>query len=273
MADTSVQFLVKFFRNYLPFTPTARQLDDFTSDLSLVSPYLMEAALVELKEGKLGRRPEVAADWRPALFKVYNRKVAEHAQLFGLFHSFETAFRSTVAVTLERHYRTPRWWRPIYDEMLRGIRARTVRQIGAVAISSDAAHSMGEIIFAIDGLQFQRNVVGRFGNGFQFVESCDLQHIARLIEDHWTVFAPRFVRGGVRLSLEHFKAKFRAVREARNDVYHHKSVARMTDVVFHAEDLLDYLNYSLNFVCDKISNASPAKPKFALVIEVRHRTW
>jgi hypothetical protein len=129
MPDTSYDSLIKFFVNYLPFTPTAGQVDDFTRDLSLVSPYLMEASLVEIKEGKLGRQPECAADWRPAVFKVYNRKVAEHAQLFGMFHSFETAFRSTVAVTLEQHYQHKRWWRPIYDELRLGNKARPVHEL------------------------------------------------------------------------------------------------------------------------------------------------
>jgi hypothetical protein len=47
----------------------------------------------------------------------------------------------------------------------------------------------------------------------------------------------------------------------------------MTDVVFNAEDLLDYLNYSLKFVYSKIREASPTKPKFEIEIEHRHRTW
>lgn len=273
MPDTSYEFLTEFFRNYLPFTPTPPQVDDFQKDLALVSPYLMEAALVEIKEGKLGKKPECAADWRPMVFQVYNRKVAEHAQLFGLFHTFETAFRSTVAVTLEQHYQHARWWRKIYDELRLGHKARTVKQIGTKTVSSDTAHSIGEIIFAIDGDRFQRNQVGDFVNGFQFVEACELGHIARLIEDHWDVFSPRFVRGRNRLSLAHFKIKFKAVREARNDVYHHKSVARMKDVVNHAEDLLDYLDFSLNFVCTKISGVSPTKLKFSFAIEPRHRSW
>lgn len=35
----------------------------------------------------------------------------------------------------------------------------------------------------------------------------------------------------------------------------------MTDVVFNAEDLLDYLDFSLNFVCTKIGEA-PLPLKF-----------
>jgi hypothetical protein len=280
MPETSHEFLIKFFKRYLPFTPTEEQITTFKTDLSLVSPYLMEAALVEIKKGSLGKAPQISSDWRPALFKVYNRKVAEHAQLFGVFHSFETAFRSTVAVSLEQHFQEKRWWRPVYDAMRANQRPRTVRLIGRVPISGNKANTIGEIIQAIDGERFQRDIVGHFGNGFQFVEACDLNHIARLIEDHWAVFAQRFERaapppatGVNRLSLDHFKQKFKIIREARNDVYHHKSVAQMTDVVLQAEDLLDYLDYSLKFVHTKIEEASPTKPRFSVDIGQRHRTW
>ncbi|MGY4319431.1 hypothetical protein ACVWW1_008758 [Bradyrhizobium sp. JR3.5] len=169
--------------------------------------------------------------------------------------------------------RSPAVWRKIYDELRNGSKARSVKKIGNVPIPSDAAHSLGEIIYAIDGDRFQRNLVGGFVNGFQFVETCDLSHIARLIEDHWSIFSSRFVRGPNRLSLDHFKRKFKTVRDARNDVYHHRSIARMTDVVFNAEDLLDYLDFSLNFVCTKIGEATPANLRFAVAVEVRHRTW
>jgi hypothetical protein len=63
------------------------------------------------------------------------------------------------------------------------------------------------------------------------------------------------------------------VKDARNDVYHHKSVARMTHVVYHAEDLLDYLDFSMRFVFDKVMDAAPQNPKFTHKISPRHRAW
>jgi hypothetical protein len=273
MADTSYEFLIKFFENYLPFTPTPGQVDDFKRDLSLVSPYLMEASLVEVKNGALGKALSRGQDWRPAIFQIYNRKVAEHAQLFPVFHSFETAFRSTLAVALEDYYQLPKWWDIIYQRLRSGAEARTITIINGKKIATDASHSIGEIIYAIDGDRFQRNLVSSFSNGFQFLECCELSHVARLIEDHWFLFAPKFVRRKNKLSLEHFKTKFKLVREARNDVYHHKSVARMTDVVTHAEDLLDYLGFSLKFVYDKVSDAVPQELRFTVKIRADHRTW
>ena len=92
-------------------TPTPADIARFEADLAVVSPSLMKASPVELGMGR-SCRPVDAGEWRDAIYAIYNRKVAEHAQLFPVFQCFETAFRSTVAVTLEEHYWIPRWWGP-----------------------------------------------------------------------------------------------------------------------------------------------------------------
>jgi hypothetical protein len=272
MPGISYEILTNLFRDHLPFTPTAGQVALFQSDLGLLSPFLMEAALKEVKAGTKGNilvyRPE---EWRPAIFTVYNRKVAEHAQLFPIFHSFETAFRSTVAVTLERHYRHPRWWAGIHAALRAGRDAASIRQIGGTPLTRDAAHVLERIVLAIDD-NFSRNIVGLCGNGYEFAECCDLSHIGKLIETHWPVFGPMFVNSSKRLTQADFRAKFARVRDARNDVYHHKSVARMTNVVATAEELLDYLGFSLAFVYRKITESKPSALTFSIPVAPRHRT-
>jgi hypothetical protein len=193
MPDCSHEFLKKFFQEHLPFCPTPKQVSDFESDLCLVSPFLMEASLREVRAGTKGYllvyRPN---EWRAAIFEVYNRKVAEHALLFPIFHSFETAFRSSVAVALERHYKHARWWRGIYEELRRGGKPKNIWQVAGVAMSSRAAFLIGKIIESIDGESFTRDIVGKLTNGYEFLEHCDLAHIRQLIEEHWAVFGPAF---------------------------------------------------------------------------------
>jgi hypothetical protein len=212
-------------------------------------------------------------DWRPLIFQIYNRKVAEHAQLFPIFHTFETAFRSTVAVTLEDYYQHPRWWAGIYQQLIRGNPATTITQVRGVAMTTHAAHRIGQIIIAIDGDHFQRNIVAGLTNGYEFVECCDLRHIRQLIEEHWPKFSGRFMRPGKKLTQADFRAKFDRVLEARNDVYHHKPVARITNIVATAEELLDYLNCSLGFVYRKITAATVTAVQFSVPQELRHNTW
>jgi hypothetical protein len=100
MPTASHRVLLDFFQNHLPFTPTPGQIDQFERDLALVSPNLMRAALKEAHAGRAVQQGSFAQR-RAAIFRIYYRKVAEHAQLFPIFHTFETAFRSTVAVELE----------------------------------------------------------------------------------------------------------------------------------------------------------------------------
>jgi hypothetical protein len=273
MPDISYEFLTRFFEEHLPFLPTPRQVADFQSDLALVSPFLMEAALVEVKNGTQGYllvyRPD---EWRPAIFKVYNRKVAEHAQLFPLLHCFETAFRSTTAVTLEAYYGHRRWWAGVYTAIQAGRHPKSVTLVGRTPMTSRVAFLISKIIADIDG-DGRRNIVPGIQNGYEFMEHCDLSHIKRLVEEHWNVFGPKFAAPLPPLTLADFTAKFTRVQEARNDVYHHKSVARMTKVVESAEDLLDRLNFSLRFVYEKICTCKAVPPAFTIAIEPRHRTW
>jgi hypothetical protein len=75
------------------------------------------------------------------------------------------------------------------------------------------------------------------------------------------------------VTLSDFKAKFKRVREARNDIYHHKSVARMTNVVSAAEELLDRLGCSLGFAYRKISATNLAPPAFAIAPSGQFNLW
>lgn len=269
MPDVSFEFLTKFFSEHLPFTPTAGQVADFKSDLALVSPFLMEASLIEVKAGTLGNilvyRP---TEWRAAIFKVYYRKVAEHAQLFPVFHSFETAFRSTVALQLEQHYSHKRWWRAVYEAMRKGQAPKTITEVGGAKMSTRVAFLIGKIIDSND-----MTAIEGFDNGYQFLECCSLGQTRQLIEQHWSTFSPLFHRANPPYTLADFTSKFDRVRNARNDVYHHKSLARMSNVVATAEELLDHLNFSLGFVYEKIATISVVEPTFKIPPEPRHRIW
>ena len=263
MPTASQRVLLDFFSNDLHFTPTPGQIDRFERDLHLVSPYLMSAALKEAaaNRGLVGRRFD---EQRATILGIYYRKVAEHAQLFPIFHSFETAFRSTVAVELETHYGRPAWWMPVRTALMRGDAARSVTHIHGVRIASDAAHLIGRIIYAIEGERFQKPQLNAVVDGYAFAELCDLSHIGDLVTNHWSVFSPRYFQPPRPVTLNEFHSKFRIVRDARNDIYHHKSVARMRNVVISAEQLLERLGYSLALGYAKITGARLSHPVFRI---------
>lgn len=269
MPTASQRILLDFFQKDLNFTPTAGQVDQFELDLALVSPSLMRAALKEAKAGTALQNGNFA-EKRAAILAIYYRKVAEHAQLFPIFHTFETAFRSLVAVEMESIYGMPNWWLPIFNVLRKGNPAHSITQIRGVPISKNTANRIGAIIFAIEGEKLQRNIIGALADGYEFVELCDLSHISGLITHHWSHFGPRFFSAPRVMTQQEFGAKFVKVREARNDIYHHKSIARMTDVVSSAEELLGRLNCSLRFAYGKITASRVAAPKFAIPDLAQH---
>lgn len=224
MPDSAYEFLTNFFVNYLPFTPTPKQVELFQADLALVSPFLLEASLREVKAGTVGNILAYTPNqWRPEIFKIYNRKVAEHAQLFPVFHSFETAFRSTVALKLERHYNHTRWWASVESALRAGNPANTIKQISGIPLRRDAADAIGRIV---ESLLSANTSMASIRNGYEFVECCELGHIGQLITRHWPVFSNLFVRGQMRLTASDFRFKFNRVRDARNDIYHRLLVSR-----------------------------------------------
>jgi hypothetical protein len=273
MVPTSYAILKEFFENHLPFTPTAAQIAMFEADLALVNPNLMRDALKEVALGKaLVNRS--AAEWRQAIFAVYCRKIAEQAQLFPVFHALEVALRSTVAIKLEAKFGRPDWWRPVLLRLNNNQPARSLQNIYGVPVSRDACHLIGQIIYYIDGDRLQRQLVANMSNGFQFLECAKLDQIGRLITEFWTDFQASFTRNNRPLSKTHFAAKLNRVREARNDIFHHKSLTRMSGVSSAAEDLLDYLHLSLTCVCGMVTNSSATPIRFSIPIDaVRHRPW
>jgi hypothetical protein len=156
----------------------------------------------------------------------------------------------------------------VFEAIRKGQPAKSVAQVGGVPMTKRAAFIIGKIIENSD-----MAAVAKFNNGYEFVECADLSHIGQLIVEHWDVFQDSFKRASPPYTTADFIAKFDRVRNARNDVYHHKSVARMSDVVGTAEELLDHLDFCLSFVFQKVSGATPVRPSFAVPAESRHRTW
>jgi hypothetical protein len=258
MPEASLRVLKEFFVNHLNFTPTAGDILLFERDLAVVSPSLMRASLAEIRNTQPMQSGR-ARDWREAIYRVYNRKVAEHAQLFPLFHSFETAFRSVTAVTLENHYQQPKWWAPFEVALKTGAHAKTITKIGAIGISTDVAVAM---TYMVDDLIRKKVSLTALTNGYELLTETDLSRVGALIFHHWPIFKPFFVRKSVPLSRAHFMTKFDRVRDARNSVYHHKSFAGFTDCYQSAEDLMAYLSFPLERIHAKIAAAKCAPPAY-----------
>jgi hypothetical protein len=115
--------------------------------------------------------------------------------------------------------------------------------------------------------------VSTIADGYELLQLCSLNHIKELVIDHWNLFAARFRRRGQQMSQKDFSAKFYRIMNARNDIYHHKSVAHLSNVVSTAEELLDSLNFSLRFATSEFATSTPRALQFKNSVEKRHNTW
>ncbi|MBB2965164.1 hypothetical protein [Methylobacterium sp. R2-1] len=254
MPRASHRVLHDLFVNHLHFTPTAADTDQFEADLSVVSPSLMKASLIELSKGK--RMPAGGRGWRTAMYEIYNRKVAEHAKLFPAFHCFETAFRSFTAVNIEDHYKIAQWWAPTFKEITGGSQVST---IGVVQnVSSDRRRSIEimikNLIDKVDVMSYQ--------DGYELFENSDLSDIKRIILAHWPLFKSNFRIKGQPISNNVFRDKFDTIREARNNVYHHKSFGGMKQVYEFSNELLECVKFNLPAVHKRIAASPCSDPPY-----------
>lgn len=259
MPRASYRVLADLFANHLHFTPTPADIASFERDLAVVSPSLMKASLIELGLGK-SSKPAGAGQWRDAIYGIYNRKVAEHAQLFPMFHCFETAFRSRVAVSLEELYQIPKWWMPISNVLRAGGDVAAVTFIGVVnPLSADRRRA---IKLLVEELTRQSVDVTLFQDGYELLEHSTMGQTKRLLESHWPAFRDFFTRNGQSVAPDVIFAKFERVRAARNAVYHHMSFSGMTDAYETAAELLGYINFPLPKIHKTIDQTTCAPPSY-----------
>jgi hypothetical protein len=175
--------------------------------------------------------------------------VAEHSQLFPVFHSLETAFRSTTAVVLEERYKTSDWWAPSKKAVTSSAGPQSVRAINGVPITKNIAATIG---YMVSDLISKKVDFTKLNSGYELLEETDLYHIERLIHDHWPSFRSIFVREDKLLGVIKFVEQFKWLREARNAVYHHQSFTNLARAYQSAEDMLAYLDFPLPRVHQRI---------------------
>jgi hypothetical protein len=213
----------------------------------------MKAALVELSQGK-SKLPIGTGAWRDAIYRVYNRKVAEQAQMFPVFHCFETAFRSRIAVSLEEHYKSPQWWGVFAERIASGGDGKDVTRVGVI---EDVPNTrLRSIRLMVSDMMDKSIDVSSYQDGYGLLENSTMGQIHRLL------FREYFKIGLLYIKKDDILDKFEIVRSARNSVYHHQSFSGMRAATETAAELLDYIGFSLPKVHKLIATSTCAQPHY-----------
>lgn len=266
------------FDKGLKFTPTSGQINAFAGDLRrLNAQYWYEALLSLVKSKRINGKIHHAGTLRQMAHRVYARKMAEASELGVLLGTFESAYRSTIAVSMEDHYGTQRWWRPVEEAMRQGLPLQSVVSINGRPVSRDFVETVSRLLLDIDGDR-NRLLTGRkllsCKTGYHLLGHSNLYHLQVLIEYQWTpVFnRPYFGRPGrPGLTKGKFHEKFERVRKARNELFHHRPVAGKADVIRVAEELLDYIDVSARYHVQAVTVEISAPMAFGIPADkVRH---
>lgn len=245
----------------LPAAPDQAVIDRWRADLTVVSSGLLSGAIQEFA-GAVLVRPEKAnvPDIREEIYRIYNRKVAEHAQMFPMFHTLETAFRANLASELETHYGIQAWWEPVLKAMMSSARdLKAIRRIGVIDVKPDIPYRMSKIV----QVMLDKKIgVPAFKTGVDFVEACDFAHLIHLVEDHWSLFAGKFHFKGRAVPRQTAVAFLERIRLARNAVYHHQSFEGAPGVYDAADVLLQCLGVRLAKIHPAIAGAHCKPPPY-----------
>lgn len=264
---SSRQLLLHIFNTRLGSVPTRAESELFSADLARTSHELLKSALSEM-EGRAAKTI-LSRDLRSQTIAIFHRKLAEQSRLFPLFFVFETAFRAYVATRLEAIYTTDQWWKPIEAEI---VARRTPVSLGKIHGVSMPRPTVRTIEHILVGAAASNHAT--FSSGYDVVAAGTMAHVGKLIEQHWSemvyAFSPKHkLRSQGRMTSLEFKQLFTLVREARNDLYHHRAVSRQRRVVGVIEELLDVLDLNIGDIYAKV-NVAPLNPlSFKVPMEPR----
>lgn len=260
--------LLEQFRTRLGVTPTRIQLELFSADLARSSHELMGATLKELEHRVSRDAP--CANLRDLVIDTYRRKLAEQARLFPVFFLFETAFRSYSVARLESIYQTDEWWRPIHTALSVGTDVRKIKSLNGVNVSRATIRTVEHILTGPGG-----GGLRQVASGYDLVASGTMAHVGQFIDQHWghmvAALNPKHKsRPQGRLTSQEFTGLFNRVRNARNDLFHHRSVSGQGRVIEIIEELLDLLDIHLGDTYRKIAASNVMPLGFKILIEPRH---
>lgn len=256
---------VRFFRSRLGRILPGLQADLFAADLTRANLDVMDAALKQVAAAATaaGSPPR---DARAAVWAEYDRRLAEIAQLFPVFFTFESAWRSLMAVLLAGHYGADDWWQPIRASVLAGRPASTVAMLGGAPARPEVVDTVARMLRPMG--RSLAHVSGSYG----LLQAGTLGNVETLIERHWST-----VRSALRTTtavgsptLAQFMVMFGRVRNARNDAYHHRVVAQRVRVVAAAETLLDLVDVHLGDHVVRVEAVHPAPFTLQVGREPRH---
>jgi hypothetical protein len=172
------------------------------------------------------------------LMKLYNGRIREHQVMYLLMHIIETTLRAKAASVISTKYSTDAtddWWHDM--------RKIDKRLLEPLMLGMKSSH--------------RQNIDVNNMNTFEFFDSITFNQLLNVYGNFWTEFKDNFQEKKYKehtlqtLSKKRFNAKLTHIRNARNDIAHHKPIThsdgrRRKDLIEDIELILCHLGFNLN---------------------------
>jgi hypothetical protein len=169
------------------------------------------------------------------LMRVYNKLIREHQIMFLLLNIFETALRSKAAILISDHFSTHQddWWKNItlLDKNMLDPINKAVQQLHKSNINLSTV------------------------NTFDLFDTLTLGQLENIYKNNWGILQSLFEEKTYRsytlprITKQIFTDKIGFLRNARNDVAHHKPIdysrRGKRDLIEDIELILRHLNFNL----------------------------
>ena len=172
------------------------------------------------------------------LMKLYNGRIREHQVMYLLMHIIETTLRAKGASVISKKYSTNAtddWWHDM--------RQIDKRLLEPLMLGMKSSH--------------RQNISATDMNTFEFFDSITFNQLLNVYTNFWTEFKDNFQEKQYKghtlelLSKKQFNSKLTHIRNARNDIAHHKPInhsdgRRRKDLIEDIELILCHLGFNLN---------------------------
>lgn len=172
------------------------------------------------------------------LMKLYNGRIREHQVMYLLMHIIETTLRAKAASVISKQFSTNEtddWWHDM--------RKIDKRLLEPLMLGMKSSH--------------RQNLNPEDMHTFEFFDSITFNQLLNVYSNFWSVFKNNFEAKEYKghslpiLSKKQFDAKLNHIRNARNDIAHHKPInhsdgRKRKDLIEDIELILCHLGFNLN---------------------------
>ncbi len=246
---------------FLRFTPHAADTDLFRADMRILNPVQLKDAIKECHATtNIDRQPGMAQ--RAEIHRVYTRKTKELASLYPFIFSLENALRHAAAAHYGGVFGTDSWWIIIRDKCEIGQDERAFpldrtgkKRIHGVQVTPKFVEQLCRNFSQFTNRQ-KRSLRGADVID-EFYLCLSLGSLFNLIEADWVRARGMFVsdeRLGRTLRKSDLVNSFKIIGEARNELFHSRSIGDIAKVARACENTLDKLGFHLSDFDNHVAN-------------------